>query len=160
MHFGRPEGDDDRQRALFQKGTFDRMFRFVSALEGQDARVVMDRSHLGEYVYGPMYRPNSGVDLSYLWQMEDPTWDDVYLVLLRADPEILRARDDGLGFDINRLEEEQERFAEAFSLSRLRHKIAIDVSALSLEEVASTVALAIGLPHRQPAAESGIITRT
>lgn len=159
MHFGRPEGDDDRQRALFQKGTFDRMFRFIGALEGQDARIVMDRSHVGEYVYGPMYRPSSGVDLSYLWEMEDASWDDVYLVFLRADPEILRARDDGLGFDITRLEEEQERFAEAFSLSRLRHKIAIDVSALSLDEVASTVALAVGLPHDSSAAMGGLIIR-
>ncbi len=159
MHFGRPEGDDDRQRALFQKGTFDRMFRFIDALEGQDARIVMDRSHVGEYVYGPMYRPNSGVGLSYLWEMEDPSWDDVYLVLLQADPEILRARDDGLGFDITKLEEEQARFQEAWSLSRLRHKIAIDVSSLSLDEVASTVALAIGLPHASSAATSGLITR-
>jgi len=153
MHFGRPEGDDDRQQAFYQKGTFDRLFKFLDALDGQEARIVLDRSHLGEYVYGPLYRSNSGVDLEYLWQFENPSWNDVYLILLRADSDVLRSRDDGLGFDISKIDEEQARFYEAFDRSRIRHKIAIDVTALSLDDVAKTAAEAVGLIHRSPRQE-------
>lgn len=148
MHFGRPEGDDSRQRALYQKATFDRTFRFISALEGQQARIVLDRGHLGEWVYGPLYRAGSGVDLAYLWEGEDPAWRDVYLVLLHhRDLDVIRSRDDGLGFDISKLEDEQRRFHEAFELSRIRNKVVIDVTTSTIPQMLKELEDVIGLPN-------------
>lgn len=148
MHFGRPEGTTDRERAFFQKGSFDRMFKFVEALENQqDTNVVMDRTHLGELVYGPMYRGSSGVDLSYIHDMEAMHGKSFVLILLvHTKLEVLRSRDDGLGFDISKLDREQELFVEAFASSKLQNKTILDVTDLSLEQVRDKLDRLLGLP--------------
>lgn len=132
-HFGRPDGNNSTERAHFQKGTFDRMFKILAALSGQQVRLVFDRAHLGELVYGPMYRGDSGVDLSYIYEMESSApFDDVVLILLyHRDLDVVRTRDDGLGFDISKIENEQNLFLNAFHCSRLRNKRIMDVTTMS-----------------------------
>ena len=136
MHFSKPEGETQNEKAFFQKGTFDRMFAFISTLEGQDANIVMDRAHLGEYVYGPLYRPDADVDVNYIFDLErDNECQDVLLILLiHRNLDVVRARDDGEGFDIEKLEEEQDKFLEAFDRSHLS-KLKIDVTDLDVTEM-------------------------
>lgn len=136
MHFSRPRGTTPSEKAHFQWGTFDRMFQFLRALEGQPARIVMDRGHLGELVYGPIYRGDSGVDLTYIHDLEQIWLGDVILVLMvHRNLDVLRRRDDGLGFDITKLEAEQALFEEAWSRSRLPRKHLLDVTDMSILDV-------------------------
>lgn len=142
MHFSRPEGKTSSERAYYQMGTFDRMFRFVGAIGDQmsGSRIVFDRSHLGEMVYGPLYRGDSGVDPSYVYDMETmythgrAPYYTLLVLLKTTDFETIRSRDDGLSFDISRLEEETELFSEAFERSNLR-KVTIDVTGKDLDMV-------------------------
>lgn len=145
MHFGRPEGDDSRQRAFYQKATFQRTFEWMRSLDNQPSRVVMDRGHLGEWVYGPMYRGDSGVDLGYLWESESELMNTYLVLLHHQDLDIIRKRDDGLGFDISKIEEEQKRFVEAFDRSNLRNKTILDVTSLTIGSMLKNLTDILGL---------------
>lgn len=149
LHFGKPEGSTDAERALYQKGTFTNLFSLASAIEGQKAKVVLDRAHLGELVYGPIYRAGSGVDLEYVHDLERKSPGCIKLVLLvHRNLGIVRLRDDGLGFDINRLGEESQTFERAFERSQLRDKHLIDVTEKSISEMLDALERVLGLPER------------
>ena len=149
MHFGRPEGSTDTERSLYQKGSFTTLFTMAGALRDQRAKVVLDRSHLGELVYGPIYRPNSQVDLGYIHALEAADPGCMTLVMLtHRDPSVLRSRDDGLGFDITRLEDEIAAFAVAFAGSRLRSKHIIDVTDRPVPSMLDELERLLGLPRK------------
>lgn len=141
MHFSRPEGSDDAERAHYQMGTFDRMFQFMRALDFQDANIVMDRGHLGEVVYGPLYRPGSGVDTRYVFDMErkyGPFKSTLLILLEHDDLDVVRYRDDGQGFDIGKLETERDIFSAAFDMSELR-KSRLNVTGLDISSMLRTL---------------------
>lgn len=147
MHFSKPIGEQHRDQAYFQMGTFDRTFKFIKALAGTGVNLVMDRGHLGETVYGPLYRKYSGVDVKYVMEMEaeNGPYEDAFLILLIHDElDVVASRDDGEGFDIANIAVEQEKFLEAFSASTMRKHI-INVTGLSLEETLRSLEDAIGL---------------
>jgi thymidylate kinase len=147
MHFSKPEGSNNLERAHFQKGTFDRMFKFVEALEKQEANIVLDRAHLGELVYGPMYRGDSGVDLSYIHELERLYGGSMILILMvHQNLDVIRDRDDGLGFDISKLEKEQELFVSAFIDSQISTKTILDVTDLDIPQVLAKLEALLGLP--------------
>jgi thymidylate kinase len=147
MHFGKPMGSNAQERAHFQWGDFQRAFAFMAALQGQPVRICMDRAHLGELVYGPLYRSHSGVDLGYIHELESSApFDNVLLILLEhGDLDVLRSRDDGLGFNINRLADERELFRAAFAASRLKHKVKIDVTRLGIEQMIQRLAVIVNM---------------
>ena len=92
---------------------------------------IFDRAHLGEYVYGPMYRQTSG---GYVFDLELQhrlyEMNDVRLILLTEDFSISRHFvDDGLSLgSIENREREQELFIEAFERSHIKHKRMICVT--------------------------------
>lgn len=139
VHFGRPEGSTDSERAMFQKGTFDRMFRMVKSLHGQSARIVFDRAHLGEMVYGPLYRPNSGVDESYVLDMEEGCEEVLLILMVHRDPmKMTKDRDDGESFDPSKCEDEQDQFIAAFNKSSLNKEL-LDVTNMNINQVKSWI---------------------
>lgn len=99
---------------------------------------IFDRAHLGEYVYGKIYRDYNA---DYIFSLEHKhkcsTRDDICLILFIDTPENLIARDDGLSFSIDPgvKKYEIERFVEAFNRSEIKHKILIDINGLSEEGV-------------------------
>lgn len=70
--------------------------------------VIANRCHLGETVYGPMYR---GTDPSFVWLLESEycSHKDAWLIVLVDDGENVVSRDDG---------ESNEKSAEDFNLVR------------------------------------------
>ena len=87
--------------------------------------VVYDRAHLGEFVYGPLYRGKPCCTLS---EIEDGTrTKDIVLILLVTD-NFDMLRDDGENFDSNNQEREQEMFKNAFHQSRVKNKILIYIN--------------------------------
>lgn len=135
VHMEKPEGNDSKQRAFYQKGSYKMLFDMIRACGGsnRDSRILLDRAHLGELVYGPIYRGDSGLDLDYIYEMEDTVKSGpVGLILLvHRDLDVVKRRDDGGGFDIDKMAEEQAAFEEAFDRSGLK-KVKIDVTHLNI----------------------------
>lgn len=87
---------------------------------------ILNRSHLGEYVYGNMYR---GYDASYIFDLEKTRMiKKVKLILLLDDSNTVISRDDGHSFSINKTvkEKEIELFREVFNKTSIEDKIIIE----------------------------------
>lgn len=149
FHFGKPEGDTTRDRAMFQKGSFKTTMPIFAEL-GHRTNIVLDRAHLGESVYGPIYRGDSGVDLGYLNELEQQfDHDEVAMVLVvHRDLELVRSRDDGEGYDAAKNGEEQDRFVAAFKASKIYRKHALDVTDLDIQHMLRRLEMQLGLPDK------------
>lgn len=121
---------DARQSAqkAYQVESFWHMLRMLS----QPGRYIMDRAHLGEFVYAPRYRKYSG---DYVFDLErqftndqNSKFADTTLLVLLTTSDFSFIQDDGLSFDFSKKEEEQEDFKRAFSKSTIKNKLMIDVA--------------------------------
>jgi thymidylate kinase len=140
-HFGSAKGKSDLEKRNFQFQFFKKEFA-LAALRPQfeipdKERYPRDiwiwnRAHLGEFVYGKMYRETHPEE--WVMQMEslfgmdlDPS---VHLLLLTAPAEFLCKRDDGLSFTKNVMEKQAEisAFKNAFDQSKIINKKILDVS--------------------------------
>jgi thymidylate kinase len=134
-HFSNPKGETDKEKIEFQKEDFLDEFRNQLSrrdLTKTDSDVyVWNRSHIGEWVYGKIYR---NYDSNWIFNMEKSfAFDkktDIFLVLLDADAEFTLQNDDGLSFTTNleRRKYEIQRFHEVFDKSNIRNKIKIKVN--------------------------------
>jgi len=90
--------------------------------------IYMDRAHLGEYVYGPIYRDTSG---DWIFELEEhleiQDRDDVELIVLVGEKEGLLNRDDGKSISTDNLLLECELFCEAFTKSKILNGNIINV---------------------------------
>jgi thymidylate kinase len=121
----------DRNKALrrYQEQSFENMFKLLAS----GARLILDRAHLGESVYGNRYRNYDG---NYVFILEHAviasqypaiTFADTTLLVLLTTSSFDFIQDDGLSFDFSKKEEEQQDFIKAFERSAIRHKLMIDV---------------------------------
>lgn len=140
-HFGTAKGNDDFEKRDYQFQFFKKEFELASNRSKFDMPDkeryprdiwIWNRAHLGEFVYGNMYRntrPEQWVmKLETLFGMDiDPS---IYLLLLTASPEFLCKRDDGQSFtsDIDKKKKEILAFHAAFQQSEIANKCIIDVS--------------------------------
>ena len=140
-HFGPPRGEDDHEKRNFQFHFFKKEFSLISfrsQFEMTDKERyprdiwIWNRTHLGEFVYGKMYRNTNPEE--WVMQMEslygldlDPS---VYLLLLTAPPKFLCGKDDGLSFSSNVTDKQSEilAFRRAFEESRILNKKILDVA--------------------------------
>lgn len=107
----------------FQKEFFKNGFEILNQ---KTSNIIFDRFHLGEYVYGPLYRntnPNFIFDLELKYI--NAQCDTILVLLYTKDFSIME--DDGLSFDFNARDKEQEIFFEAFDKSKMKNKIKIRV---------------------------------
>lgn len=106
-------------------------FRNSMLLAKSGARVIFDRWHIGEAVYSPMYRKYSG---DYVFTQELCSGLHMHpslrLILLVEDFKVARHFvDDGQSLGpIEKREEEQKRFVEAFFKSHIQDKRIITVT--------------------------------
>ena len=111
----------------YQQQSFSTMFKMLSSLD----RLIMNRGHLGEFVYAPRYR---GYDGSYVFDMErlfihdqgSKLHETTLLVLLHTSSFDF-IKDDGLSFDFDKKDEEQNDFMRAFEWSEIKHKLMLDI---------------------------------
>lgn len=98
-HFDKPLGRNNEQRFGYQYGQFSLMFDFIN--KGSD-NWIFDRSHIGEYVYGPMWRKK---DPKYLTDLESDFLskynDTAITVYLDCENDEIQKR-----FNTTRLDEE------------------------------------------------------
>jgi thymidylate kinase len=140
-HFGTAKGETDFEKRDHQFQFFKKEFTLASQrhqFEMPDkVRYPKDiwiwnRAHLGEFVYGKIYRntrPEEWVmQMESLFGMDiDPS---VYLLLLTADPGFLCKNDDGQSFsaDIDNKKSELYQFDVAFDKSKILNKMRLNVS--------------------------------
>ena len=136
-HFGYPKGntaDEKHEYQVYSFGIEFSMQRIIRTAYGsnyfQDGLYVWNRSHIGECVYGPMYRekdPEWVFDTEESYFAED---DEVYLLYLYADVEFLLKRDDGNSFttDIEKKKNEARLFEAAVDKSIIKNKMKIKVN--------------------------------
>jgi len=140
-HFGSVKGENDMEKRNFQFQFFKKEFELASLrprFEMPDKERyprdiwIWNRAHLGEFVYGKMYRDTKPEEwvmkMESMFAMDiDPS---VHLLLLTADPEFLCKRDDGLSFtaDVEKKKKEIENFEKAFNTSKIMNKKILNVS--------------------------------
>lgn len=95
-----------------------------------DWTVITDRFHIGETVYGPLYR-NSDTD--YIWELEKSYYDnnpDVWLITLVDYGNKIVSRDDGLSNESSGSEYEKTRlgFIESHNKSCIKNKILLNMT--------------------------------
>lgn len=100
---------------------------------------IVDRSHIGEMVYSPLYRNYSG---DYVLDIEKQyNTNNFYLIVLTDRAENLISRDDGLSHstDIDKKNEELELFREAFQKSNIKNKYMMNIEGHNENEVLNKV---------------------
>lgn len=133
VHWGYPVGDTNDEKTEYQKMSFGylmRWYKFKKTMGNLDL-LIWNRSHIGEYVYGTIYRDSypetwiPSMEETYLSNDEDIT-----LVLLEADPEFIVKNDDGESYS-NKLEDKKveiSKFQQAFNNSIIINKLKIKVN--------------------------------
>jgi thymidylate kinase len=136
LHYTSIKGLTPEQQTELFKITFDHMFKLI---EKQDAIWFLDRSHLGERVYGNIYRP--GIDISYIWDLEKKyriaDREDVFLIVLYDSSFKNLERDDGDSYstELQVCKKEVENFKAAYYGTSIRKKILLDIKDKNADEV-------------------------
>jgi hypothetical protein len=140
-HFGLAKGMNDKEKRDHQFQFFKKEFELASQrhrFEMPDKERyprdlwIWNRGHLGEFVYGNLYRKTNPEE--WVMQMETLYGMDldasIYLLLLTAPPEFLCKRDDGNSFSDKAYMRKQEilNFQIAYERSRIINKRIVDVS--------------------------------
>jgi len=87
--------------------------------------VYFDRAHLGEYVYGPIYRQTPG---DWIFDTEvrcgyDGEEENIFLIVLTGTNEHLNKNDDGKSISTDCFDAERAAFYEAFTKSTIQTKL-------------------------------------
>lgn len=97
--------------------------------------VILNRSWIGEYVYGVMYRKRDDNDITTKinkWENELMTHNDVYYIqLLSSSSDLLQRNEDNKSLsngDVNKIVEETTRFENIFEHSIINNKKLIYVN--------------------------------
>jgi thymidylate kinase len=119
------------------------MFDLMHDASHRGRHLIFDRSHLGEYVYAPIYRDYSG---SYVFEIEqeylyNPFFKDIILFVLIDEPKNAIAREDGNSFstDISVKQLEIDKFKKAFELSHIENKFLININGKSIKDVHNSI---------------------
>ena len=130
VHFGFPQGNTIEEKLHWQKMDFIKQFQNSERIHTYGGNLLWDRSHIGEWTWAQKYRnykPTWIWDLERLFDFDKR--DDVYLILMYAEPEFLVKVDDGKSFS-NKLEDKEHEFLlfqEAFQLSSIKNKLPLKV---------------------------------
>ena len=137
-HWGFPKGKTNEEKIRYQKYSFKKEFDFYNSLkkdkyffENNDY-LIWNRSHIGELVYGRLYR-NYNPDI-WIYNIESLYGFDIdkniYLILLHTDPNFIIKQDDGKSFTkkIDMKKREIELFEQAFEKSIIQNKLKITIN--------------------------------
>jgi thymidylate kinase len=141
-----PFKDDKEKHATYSKKLYETMFQLmmkskIGKYKGDlDINIILNRSHLGETVYSPLYRGYSG---DYVFDIEKKYTkalrEDLYLITLVNDPHTILKRDDGKSFYGNEEEVKAEidGFTRAHRKSTIKNKLLVNIGTMSAKEVSN-----------------------
>ena len=126
-----PFKNDTKKCQEYSLKLYSNMFKMLKELKTKDVNFILDRSHLGESVYSPLYRGYSG---DYVFELEskyvDKLRDELYLITLVNDVDTLYDRNDGKSLYENKeqLSAEINGFEIAHRKSNIKNKLLINTS--------------------------------
>lgn len=140
IHYSNISGISSNESMKYSKILYDDMFKLITESFLNSRNLILDRAHLGEYVYSPIYRDYKGdyvFELEKKWMENLHRKNDIYLFLFIDEPENLVSREDGLSFttEINKKKQEIEMFKEAFNKSSIINKFPININGVKAEQV-------------------------
>lgn len=133
-HFMFPKGSTDLEKYHYQKGQFNLMFDLLRASSNN---WIFDRSHIGEYVYGPIHRNMSP---KYMPKLESDNSDlSIVIINVICDPKIVRKRFEDTRPNekiptIKLLENNQKAFQLSINKSPFK-SITIDTTNIQTKEI-------------------------
>lgn len=134
LHYSNVKQPSAETAISYNKKLYTQMFQQMLEISRyDDSGVICDRSHLGEMVYGPIYRGYSGeyvLDIERAFKHIGPVWDNLVLITMYDDPENLVARDDGLSYstEIKTKMVEIQNFKNAHDKSNIKRKLLLNIN--------------------------------
>jgi len=143
IHYSAIPGISPEQSKIYSENLYRDMFDLMHDASHRGRNLIFDRSHLGEYVYAPIYRDYSG---SYVFEIEqeymyNPFFKHLILFVLIDEPQNAIAREDGNSFstDVSVKQLEIDKFKKAFELSYISNKFLININGKSIEDVHNSI---------------------
>lgn len=134
LHYSNVKHENTLNVINYNKKLYNEMFMLMlSLLKDDNTGVICDRSHLGEMVYGNIYRGYSGdyvIDIEKKYHHILDLWNNLFLITLIDEPQNLISREDGLSFttDLEKKKREIELFEFAHDTSTIKNKIIININ--------------------------------
>lgn len=139
LHYSGVKGLSKEKAKEYSKLMYDDMFSIIYEAFKSQRSLILNRSHIGESVYSPMYRDYDG---DYVFDLEKENngsdfWVHIFLVVLIDKPENLIKRDDGDSYsiDLEKKQEEINRFIGAVRKSTIKFKKLININNMSIDDV-------------------------
>ena len=135
-HFSFPKGNSNTERIKYQVKSFHNEFTFFKETLNNKAIsdnsiMIWNRSHIGEMVYGTLYRQYNPEDWIINKELEFNfhKLDNIYLIRLDIDAEFACSNDDGESFtsDVQSKKQEIALFKRAIDKSLIKNKLTIKV---------------------------------
>lgn len=146
LHFTNIKQNTKEDVILYNEKLYKNMFDIMlyNISQNKNFGVICNRSHLGEMVYGPLYRNYSGdyvLQIERLYKIFVHLWQKLALVVLIDKPENLIAREDGQSFtvDLALKQKEIDLFKQAYERTLIKNKLLVDISNLSIIDVQQKV---------------------
>lgn len=131
---------------------YEYFFESLKNINWDEETVICDRTHLGELIYGPLYRKyNSDFILSLEQEFIDSSTNDVYLIVLVDSGKNIVSRTDGLSIetDESQFDDSRDKFIEAFNKSNIQNKLLINLDtgngSMPIPEVLQKITNFIGI---------------
>ncbi len=134
LHYSNVKQSTPEKTIQYSTKLYIEMFELIQEISEQhkNSGVICDRSHIGEMIYGPLYRGYSG---KYVLSIESlfhgfDFWNDLILITLIDKAENVIKRDDGLSFstDLEKKKNEISKFKLAHIESTIQNKLLLDIS--------------------------------
>jgi thymidylate kinase len=150
FHYSSIKGLSKQESKKYSKMLYTDMFKIMKqSFSGDKRNLIFNRAHLGEFVYGPLYRKYKG---DYIFNIEKKFekydfWDSVYLITFIDTPENLIAREDGDSFSIDpkMKQKEIDLFKEATEKSLIKNKMIMNINGKSIEQVHNEICIFLGV---------------
>lgn len=140
IHYSNIKLDTNEDIKIASQIRYREMFNLISDVPENNV-LILNRSHIGEAVYSPIYRKYNG-DYVFHFEKEfvDRDASNTKLIVFTDTPEAVIERDkkrgDGLSFslDLDKKKQELEAFERAYEMSSLNKKL-IHLNGRSPEEI-------------------------
>ena len=141
LHYSNVKQENISEVIKYNKKLYNEMFELMTfALKNDKTGLIFDRSHLGEIVYGNIYRGYSGdyvLDIEKKFNHILDVFENLFLITLVDEPENLISREDGLSFsvELDKKQRELELFDLAHTSSTIKNKLIINIKNKDAEVV-------------------------
>lgn len=123
---------------------YEDMFKILNLINRKtESNVILDRSHIGEFVYSPLYR---NYDASYVFEIETKfNWlmnNSKLIIFINDDINELWNRNDSNSLSNNNKElirEEMIAFRNAYDKTNIKNKLLLNVTGRTVESIHSEI---------------------